>query len=172
MAYRNRLPKGEGSKSWDRNCLKKARSAFVVKRHTQYLNSQLPWFSNRLLESAPVCLWPLLFRNCSFFLDLRRRPYLLHLPEPLGSTLIPSVPKREHCQGSCEPSTGCTPGAPRGHVSTSTKPYVTPCTSTAKRLVLDFPPHPGGCICFLLWITPDKQKQSASGCLFCTFMDG
>lgn len=64
------------------------------------LSHQLPWFSNRFLESAPVCLWPLLFRNCNCFPGLLWRLQLWHLPGPLGSTFMSSVPKREQREGA------------------------------------------------------------------------
>lgn len=50
---------------------------------------QLPRFSNRFLESAPVCPCPFLLRSCNCFPGLRWRLQLCHLPGPLGSSLYP-----------------------------------------------------------------------------------
>lgn len=147
-------------------CSKKTYSILDMSPH-------IPWLSNRFLESAPVCLWPLLLRNCSCFPGLMWWLQLLHLPGPLGSTFKPSVPKREQRDrvppGELwAPTPGCAPGALQGHASTSMK-------ATWDSLHLHCQAAcPGvptlGVRWFLLWITPDKQKQSASWCPLCGFM--
>lgn len=91
---------------------KKLRSLFVVKRHTQYLNSLISSHGS-LRDSWKVLLSVLAHFYSEASTAFEMEVVAISPSRTPGSPFVPSVPNREPCQGSCEhPAQGALLGLP------------------------------------------------------------